>query len=91
MKKSLGIHGSAFHSIDINAIKYRTDHFIIGIDTERILEACFSGLNTRAGDLMVIRAKGANADLATWCNAMYVVLHTDQILEIRDSGSQVFD
>ena len=48
-------------------------------------------MNTRAGDLMVIRAKGANADFAQLCNAMYVILHTDQILEIRDSGCQVFD
>jgi len=91
LKKALGIHSSAFHSIDIDGAKYRTDHFIIGIDTEKILEAGFTGLNTRAGDLMVIRAKGANSDMATWCNAMYVLLHTDNILEIRDSGSQVFD
>ena len=92
LKKALGIHGSAFHSIDINFPKYMTDHFVIAIDTEKILEAGFTGLNTRAGDLMVIRAKGANADLGDpWCNAMYVILHTDQILEIRDTGSQVFD
>jgi hypothetical protein len=94
LKKSLGIHGSAFHSIDINAIKYRTDHFIVGIDTEKVLEAGFTGLNTRAGDLMIIRVKGANAELDSrtlWCNAMYVVLHVDNILEIRDTGCQVFD
>ena len=63
----------------------------LGIDTEKVFKAPFTGLNTRAGDLMVIRVKGANADMATWSNAMYVLLHTDNILEIRDSGSQVFD
>jgi hypothetical protein len=52
LKKSLGIHGSAFHSISITPEQYRNDHFIIGIDTEKIFEAGFTGLNLRAGDLI---------------------------------------
>ena len=97
LKKALGIHGSAFHSISPTYKQYICDHFIVGFDTEQILEAGFSGLNTRAGDLMVIKAHGANngslvntrwADSAT---KSYVILHSDQILEVRDTGSQVFD
>jgi hypothetical protein len=92
LKKALGIHGSAFHSVAITDEQYRNDHFIIGVDTEKILEAGFTGLNTKAGDLMVVRGKGANANLTTnWATQIYIVLHTDQILEIRDSGCQVFD
>jgi hypothetical protein len=92
LKKALGIHGSAYHSVAITDEQYRNDHFIIGIDTEKILEAGFTGLNTKAGDLMVVRGKGANANMTTqWANSMYIILHTDQILEIRDTGSQVFD
>jgi hypothetical protein len=91
LKKALGIHGSAFHSLAITDEQYRNDHFIIGVDTEKILEAGFTGLNTRAGDLMTVRGKGANGSLGTWASSMYIILHTDQILEIRDVGSQVFD
>ena len=91
LKKALGIHGSAYHSVAINPKQFRNDHFIIGIDTEKILEAGFTGLNTRAGDLMVVRAKGANATMTQWANSIYIIMHTDQILEIRDTGSQVFD
>ena len=92
LKKALGIHGSAYHSVAITDEQYRNDHFIIGIDTEKILEAGFTGLNTKAGDLMVVRGKGANANMPTqWANSMYIILHTDQILEIRDTGAQVFD
>ena len=41
---------------------------------------------------MVFRAKGDKASLASWnVNSVYIILHTDQILEIRDTGSQVFD
>ena len=96
LKKALGIHGSAFHSISPTFSQYVKDHFIVGIDTEKILDAGFTGLNTRAGDLMVVRAQGANGNLTnndfnTYANKLYIVLHTDQILEIRDVGTQVFD
>ena len=92
LKKSLGIHGSAFHSVAISGNQYLNDKFIIGVDTEKILEAGFTGLNTRAGDLMVLKGKYANSNSSTnWANSVYIILHTDQILEIRDTGSQVFD
>ena len=92
LKKALGIQGSAFHSLSFTPVQYRTDHFIIGVDTEKILEAGFTGLNTRSGDLMIVRGKYANSnDSTTWANSIYMVLHTDQILEIRDTGCQVFD
>ena len=80
LQKSLGVHGSSFHSISITPEQYRNDHFIIGIDTEKILEAGFTGLNTRAGDLMIVRGKYANSNSSTvWANSIYVILHTDQI------------
>ena len=88
----MGIHGSTYHSVAITDEQYRNDHFIIGIDTEKILEAGFTGLNTKAGNLMVVRGKGANTNIQTqWANSMYIILYTDQILEIRDTGAQVFD
>jgi hypothetical protein len=94
LKKALGIAGSAFHSVALTAEQYRNDHFIIGVDTEKILEAGFTGLNTRAGDLMIVRIKpqnGSDADMTPWATSMFIMLHTDQILEIRDTGCQVFD
>ena len=97
IKKALGIHGGAFHSMSPTYTQRRCDHFIVGFDTENSLEVGFSGLNARAGDLMVIKAQGVNAaslvntawtDFAT---KLYVILHSDHILGIRDTGSQVFD
>ena len=35
LEKSLGIHGSAFHSVAISPMQYRNGHFIIGVDTEK--------------------------------------------------------
>ena len=94
LKKALGIAGSAYHSLSLTSELYRNDHFIIGVDTEKILEAGFTGLNTRAGDLMMVRIKpqnGSQANMPLWATSMFIMLHTDQILEIRDTGCQVFD
>ena len=91
--KCLGVHSSAFHGIAITPGNYRSHEQIIGIDTEKVLNAGFTGINTRAGDLMTIKAKainpagfGANNPLK-----LYSVLHTDNILEIRDGGVQIYD
>ena len=41
---------------------------------------------------MIVRGKYANSnDSTTWASSIYMVLHSDQILEIRYTGCQVFD
>ena len=90
----MGIAGSSWHSLDLTPDQYRNDKFIIGVDTEKILSAGFTGFNTKAGDLLCVRIKPANGttgDMPLWANSMYIFLHTDNILEIRDTGIQVFD
>ena len=69
------------------------DHFIIGIDCEKVLDASWTGLNTKAGDLVTLKLKGANGtiDTALMPTKMYITLHSDNILEIRDSGASVYD
>jgi hypothetical protein len=93
LKKCLGVQASAVHNFDVTAIEYRDNKFILGTDCERVLDAGFTGLNTRAGDLMTIKfkynEKGTNN--VRLADRIHIVLHSDQILEIRDSGCQVFD
>ena len=92
LTKCLGINNSAFHAVNIIAREYRSHKFIIGIDTENILEAGFTGINTKAGDLMVVKVKqNSGITQANICNKMYLTLHSDNILNIRDSGCEVFD
>ena len=96
LRKTMGIHQSPFHSLDLKGAEYRNYKFIVAIDTEKVLEAGFTGLSTRAGDMMTIKAKAvdsasmgtATADKPT---KFFTVLHSDNILEIRDSGVTVFD
>ena len=53
----------------------------------------FTGLNTRAGDLMTIKVKAINSsgmgDIKP--TKFFTILHSDNIMEIRDTGVTVFD
>jgi hypothetical protein len=91
LAKALGVQASALHNFDISAREYRSTKFILGTDCEKVLDAGFTGLNTRAGDLMSIKLKYADKAANRLADRIHIVLHSDQILEIRDSGCQVFD
>ena len=97
LKKSLGVQASALHNFDISALEFRGNHFILATDTEKVLDAGFTGINTRAGDLMSVSLKFnspgtvSNGVYPRLADRIHIVLHSDQILEIRDSGCQVFD
>ena len=94
LKKALGIASSSYHSISPTRTQYLKDQFIAGIDTEKVIEAGFTGLITKQG-VMAIRAKPANAPAASQnfflATKIYIILHADNILEIRETGSQIFD
>ena len=93
LRKTVGIHMTPFHSVDITPTHYRDKKFICAIDTEKVLDAGFSGLNTRSGDLMTIKVKPVDtAGMAlTKATKFFTVLHSDNILEIRDQGVAIFD
>lgn len=97
LKKTLGVQASAVHNFDISPVRYRSNKLIIGTDCEKVLDAGFTGINTRAGDLLSVKFKyidkggldgGAYERLA---DRMHIVLHSDQIMEIRDTGVAVYD
>ena len=100
LQKTLGMRSNAMHSFDVSGPDYHETKFVIGIDCEKIIEAGFTGLNTRStGDLMVVRFKYAPEVISgTATNAnyriaeqMHIVMHADHILEIHDVGVRVFD
>ena len=91
LKKCLGIQSSNIHSFNITGQEYRRRKFIIGIDTETILEASFSGHSTRSGDLLSIKFDQNSTDATTYPTDMYIVLHSDNVMEIMDSGVRVYD
>ena len=55
LAKCLGVQASALHNFDITAREYRFSKLIFGTDCEKVLDAGFTGINTRAGDLMTVK------------------------------------
>ena len=83
-----------FHAISFSEKEYRTDKFIIGQDCERVPDAGFTGINSKAGDLLTVRMKAVNPSVLTNADMpglMHIVLRSDNIMEIGATGVQVFD
>ena len=91
LRKALGVQSSAVHAFDISSKEYRSDKMILGIDTEKVLDAGWTGQNTRAGDLLTVKFKHTSTVAATYATKLYVVLHADMVLEIAGGGVQVMD
>jgi hypothetical protein len=87
LRKSLGIQANSLHSVDINGNDYRNDKFIVGLDCEKLLGLAFTGMNTK-NSLMTVKLKTAEANRA---NRIHILLFSEQILEINDTGVSVYD
>jgi hypothetical protein len=89
LKKTLGVQASAVHNFDLSSLEYRDNQFILATNCEMVLDAGFTGLNTRAGDLRSIRFKYNNPgpNNARLADRLHIVLHSDQVMEIRDTLS----
>ena len=53
------------------------------------LEAGFTGMNTRAGDILSVRFDHNDAVAANYATSMHILLHAGCILQIQDSGCSV--
>ena len=91
LKKCLGFQSSSVHSFDISASEYRNSKFIMGYDLEKKLGSGFTGVSTKAGDLMTIRFNHLDTEPNNYATQVYITLHSDNVLEIRESGISVFD
>ena len=93
--KTLSIK-SPLINCDIIGPEYRRNTMIFGIATEQVLDVPMTGLNARAGNLMVITFKYAPAvasriDNTRVADRVHILPHSDQILEIHDLGVTVYD
>jgi len=84
--------------MNVNEPEYRSAKFIVALDCEKQTNAGFSGLNTRAGDLITIRTN----NLQRTNNAgevytksipdyLHCTLEYDAIMTITDAGVTVLE
>jgi hypothetical protein len=88
LRKALGIQANSLHAIDIHGQTYRSNRFICGIDCEKMLGLAFTGQNTKNA-LMTVKLQTGSGDLLA--NRMHIVLVSQQIIDISDSGITIVD
>ena len=91
LRKSLGVQSSNVHNFDINAHDYRTWKFVWGTDMERVIDSFGSGMNTRAGDILNVRFDHKDTNAANYATSMHILLVSDVVMDITDSGIAVWD
>ena len=92
LRKTLGVHSSSFHALDVTPAEYRSFAHIQAIDLEKMIGSSFTGENTRDGSLMTVKIKAQDAGaMPSNPTKITTCIITDNILEIRDTGVVVFD
>ena len=93
LRKALNLPMFHQHSMSIDFRQYRDRQFVFGFSYEKVPDSSYTGVNTRAGQQMLVKIKPANASIATTNlpDNIYITLLSEQILEIKDLGLKVYD
>ena len=93
LRKALNLPVFHQHSISVDFKQYRDRQFIFGFSFEKVPDSSYTGINTRAGQQMLIKIKpaGATIPVADMPDEMFITMLSEQILEIKDLGLKVFD
>ena len=94
LKEALNLPDYHQHAIAIKFENYVKNKFIFAVSFEKIADADWSGVNTKAGQILMVNCKAMSDAGITATNiatTMYTLLEVQQILEIRDVGVTVYD
>jgi hypothetical protein len=94
LKEAFNLPDYHQHSISIKFQNYTRNKFIFCTSFEKIPDAEWSGINTKAGQVLMVNVKAMNESGITSPNiatTLYTLLQAQQILEIRDIGCTVYD
>ena len=87
LKKTVG------RSFKMHSSWYRSRKYIIGLDLEKIPGAGFTGLSTKAGDLLTINFRDCDATGSTDSvpSRVFCALNYDCVLNTQSEGIQMLD
>ena len=93
LRKALNLPMFHQHSLSIDFKQYRDRQFIFAFSFEKVPDSSYTGINTRAGQQMLLRVKPANASInaTDMPDNVYITMLSEQILEIKDLGLKVYD
>ena len=72
---------------------YRTSKYIIGLDLEKVSGAGFTGMSTKAGDLLTLNFRDCEVPglAGSVPSRVFCALNYDCVLNIKDSGVEIMD
>ena len=73
--------------------QFRGNKFIIGMSFEKMADVNFTGVNAKMGSLITFKLKGSEGPLPVGDEVEEIFAHSisESVLEIRESGSLVYD
>eukprot|EP00438_Fugacium_kawagutii_P027429 Skav217155 [mRNA] locus=scaffold2621:341721:344436:+ [translate_table: standard] len=80
-------------SLSFSYRQYRENKFIIGMSFEKMADVNFTGYNSKMSGITNFKIKGTDGplDANEEINELFVHLISESVLEIRESGSLVYD
>ena len=93
LRRTLHYHNGDQNSLNVSYKQYRENKFVIGVSFEKMADVNFTGTNTKMGSLIVFKIKGTQGALAPaeQIQELFVHMISESILELRESGSIVYD
>ena len=93
LKEAMNLPDYHQHAISIKFKDYIRNKFIYCTDFQKVADASWSGVNTKAGQVLMVNVKAMDPTVggANIATTMYTLLQAEQILEIRDVGCTVYD
>ena len=82
------MQANSLHAVDIKGNEYRNNKLVVGVDTHNMIGLAFTGANTTTS-LIIIKFNTNNRDYQA--SRMYIVLVSQQVLEVGDNGITIFD
>ena len=93
LRRTLHYHNGDQNSLNVSYKQYRENKFVIGVSFEKMADVNFTGTNTKMGSLIVFKIKGTQGAIAPAEQIQEIFCHmvSESILELRESGSIVYD
>ena len=93
LRRTLHYMNADQNSVNISYRQYRENKFVIGVSFEKMADVNFTGQNTKMGSLITFKIKGTEGPLAETEQIQEIFVHmvSESVVELRESGSIVYD
>ena len=94
LRQACAVHDESLRTLSITPNSYKTTGFVVGVPLSTSPGAAFTGLNTRAGDLLTVRARGMQPDNTingASGGRCYITMLHDVVIELREGSVSILD